>query len=158
MKPIYGEEDVARMVKMYVEEKKSLREIADVMHVSSRTTVKRYLLDAGVTLRPRGSPIRPDGRGRNYHDAEADQIDTIEYLYWMLGRNTYEVAEALGIGQSAVVRRMQRHGVPRRSTTVGNVNRVFSEERREQLRKHAQKLHREGRLRRPDPKPDASEP
>lgn len=90
---------------LYLQDRLSLDEIADRMN-SSRSTIYRYLKDSGV-------PFRPPG-GSKRHTREEDDADAIEYMYWTLSYSTNDIAQVLSIGQTAVLKRMQRHGIKRR--------------------------------------------
>lgn len=75
----------------------------------SRTSVLNVLRDNGIRRRPRGGGIYA-GRQRLSTD---EMLRTAE-LYGR-GLSLTEVGHILGIRHSAVLRRLQRYGVPRRS-------------------------------------------
>lgn len=106
MPPSFGPDEIAKMRMMYLQDRLPLSEIAKHMN-SSRSTVYRYLKDSGITFRSPGGSAR--------HSREEDNIEAIEYMYWTLNYSTSDIAQSLGIHQTAVLKRMQRHGIARRS-------------------------------------------
>lgn len=141
-KPVLSDEDVAIAVSLY-RYGYSLTAVGQELHVS-KTTVKNYLLREGVKLRPKG------GHGRNKHDEGADDIELIEHLYWTVGLSQSEIGRLMGLHQTAVLKRMHRHGVPRRSRQDANRARFYTPAERERRRAKALEQWRTGRIGRKD--------
>lgn len=98
--------DVRRdMARMYVTERKSLREIGRLTYWSAEA-VKMALVTEGVTMRPRG--------GRRLRPYTQDDLDAVTEPY-LAGLSTNTIASQLGVCQSTVCNRLRAAGVPFRT-------------------------------------------
>lgn len=115
----------------------SLSEVARAEHIA-KTTVKRYLLAAGVTMRPKG--------GKRPNTFEEDEIELIEWLYWGMGYSLSAVGRYMGINANVVLKRMQRHGIPRREPYAA-LNHAVSGEKQQRWNELWAQAQQAGKLR-----------
>lgn len=102
-------EQVAEMVRLYLEENYSLRDLARKF-IASRSAIKYWLKGEGVKLRPRGGV-----KGQGVPTAEQDEIDVVDWLYTGLGYSQRQIGERLGTTRDVIQKRMIRHNIPTRN-------------------------------------------
>jgi hypothetical protein len=108
---IFGPAEVEQMRHYYEECLMTSGEIAKLMFCFP-TTVRKYLHEAGVEMRPKG--------GSRPHPVSRDLVDQVRRLYQEEQMTVAEVGKELNLRQDQVLRVMVKHSIPRRSRSEGN--------------------------------------
>jgi hypothetical protein len=110
----FTDEQIDEMVKLY-EAGKSLREIGREYHCH-RTTVKRYLLNMGVQLRPKG--------GINKERIPHEELERIRFMAIYEKLPNFMIAHRTGLSMSQVQRRLRLVGFRRTPAESGRHGRL----------------------------------
>ena len=104
--------DKQTLHKLYWEEKKSLKEIAEILGVSD-CTVLRWMREYNIPRRTRGESKRI------FYERERRKRgvskDVLERLYWDEGKSAEEIGRIFGVRGSVVQEWMKKYGIPLRS-------------------------------------------
>jgi len=111
--------------KLYLEEKKTIYEIAEIFGVG-KSTVYRRLKEYNIPIRPLGESFSHTLKGRRKSREHVEKIakklrkfnpppEEIADLYINEGLSQSEIAEIYGVSQATVSRYMKKHGIPVRN-------------------------------------------
>lgn len=113
--------DVDLLRSLYLEQRKTTREIAAIVGSSPKTVIRR-LQAAGVELRPPG----PE------HHMQLKDAEWLRHQYEVLGKSSIKIADEIGASPRVVATWLEQHGIKTRPRGQ-NKGRKFGEDFRRKL-------------------------